>query len=604
VQDAAFDSPVLSFLVANRDSTLGRSHGIDSRHMQRAVLYARVSSDKQRQEQTIESQVAELRRQIEAAGHVLVKEYIDDGYSGAYLDRAALLDLLAASKMDTFDAVYFLCPDRIARATIHQDIIIAELVRHKKRIFISGREHEETAENRFTLQIFGAVSEFERAKITERMMRGKLHRLRKGEFASGGIRAFGYDYRRKTETAPASLAINEPQAAVVRAMFEMYGSGNFGLCAITRSLEQQRIPTCKAARTWNVSNITRTLKNSIYVGVKYANRMTHVRDPSGNGKHTLVERDRDQWIALKVPAIVSQELFDKAQERLRLSAARYKQPRVKYLLSGLLECGECGRAYCSMRLRNKVQRASGVRVFHCAVYKCVTILNANQHDPAQRKRCRNSKVSTHIVEEKVLEMIRDVMFDPQKLGQCIDSRDVAEGRREAQQLTRIAASMNSLDDERRGLIERYVRKEIPPQDYTDASRCLDTRLERLTLAKTELVKRVQAQGLREDAEARIRRFCATARARFEGCADVDAKREFLNDQIETVIFDRGRITIVGSIPIQGNQAKLAFRIEGQIDRASIRLYASQRANEAQRQARLRMVSLQDRSTFASEPATC
>src|ERR1700726_223157 len=145
--------------------TQNRRPIVSSPRTQRAVLYARVSGDGQKQEQTIESQVAELRRQIAGAGQVLVKEYIDDGYSGAYLDRPALLELLAASKTDAFDAVYFLCADRIARAAIHQDIIIAELVKNKTRIFISGKEHEETAENRFTLQVFGAVSEFERAKI-------------------------------------------------------------------------------------------------------------------------------------------------------------------------------------------------------------------------------------------------------------------------------------------------------------------------------------------------------------------------------------------------------------------------------------------------------
>ena len=61
--------------------------------MQRAALYARVSTDAQKQEGTIESQIAELRRQITVAGHVLVKEYIDDGYTGNRMDRPALQEL-------------------------------------------------------------------------------------------------------------------------------------------------------------------------------------------------------------------------------------------------------------------------------------------------------------------------------------------------------------------------------------------------------------------------------------------------------------------------------------------------------------------------------
>jgi site-specific DNA recombinase len=91
--------------------------------MNRAVLYARVSTDRQKELHTIESQQFELKCQIAAAGRTLIKEYIDDGYCGAYLNRPALLELLAAAKTDTFDAVYFLCPDRIAREAIHQEII-------------------------------------------------------------------------------------------------------------------------------------------------------------------------------------------------------------------------------------------------------------------------------------------------------------------------------------------------------------------------------------------------------------------------------------------------------------------------------------------------
>ena len=77
-----------------------------------AALYARVSTDRQREEATSESQLFELKRQIATAGHALVKEYIDDGYSGAYLDRPALEELRGVLKTDTFDAVYFLCADR------------------------------------------------------------------------------------------------------------------------------------------------------------------------------------------------------------------------------------------------------------------------------------------------------------------------------------------------------------------------------------------------------------------------------------------------------------------------------------------------------------
>jgi Resolvase, N terminal domain/Protein of unknown function (DUF3309) len=94
----------------------------------RAVLYARVSTDAQQKEGTIESQVLELKRQITAAGDVLVKEYVDDGYSGTLLDRPALEELRKDVRIPLFDAVYFLDIDRYAPGGIVGLILIILLI--------------------------------------------------------------------------------------------------------------------------------------------------------------------------------------------------------------------------------------------------------------------------------------------------------------------------------------------------------------------------------------------------------------------------------------------------------------------------------------------
>ena len=146
-------------------------------------------------------------------------------------------------KTDLFDAIYFLCADRIAREVAHQTIIVDELLKHGKQIIIDSKDYVRTPENRLTLTMLGAFAEFERAKIMERMTRGRLHRLRMGEMSSTGHRIYGYDYVRKTPTASAALVINEEQAAVVRSIFEMFASGNYGLVNISRFLEGRRIPT-------------------------------------------------------------------------------------------------------------------------------------------------------------------------------------------------------------------------------------------------------------------------------------------------------------------------------------------------------------------------
>src|SRR5258708_1247655 len=140
--------------------------------------------------------VAELKRQIAAASHVRVKEYIDDGVSGPLLDRPALNQLREDAKGDVYDAVYFLDADRIARVVAYQTIIIEELLKCGKQIIIKGQNYADNPENKFTLQMLGVVAEYEHAKIIKRTTRGRLHRLRQGEMTSNGHRIFGYRLER------------------------------------------------------------------------------------------------------------------------------------------------------------------------------------------------------------------------------------------------------------------------------------------------------------------------------------------------------------------------------------------------------------------------
>jgi site-specific DNA recombinase len=181
-----------------------------------------------------------------------------------------------------------------------------------------------------TLQMLGVFSEYERAKIIERTTRGRLHKLRMGEMSSNGHRIYGYTYVKKTPTAPATLAVNEEQAAIVREIFEMFASGSYGLVSISRYLEERRIPTSTGRPQWDRGQIKFMLKNETYTGRRYFNRITAVTDANREGKQVIrgkwVFRDRAEWIPVNVPAIVSRELFDKVQERLALHDKRYCTP--------------------------------------------------------------------------------------------------------------------------------------------------------------------------------------------------------------------------------------------------------------------------------------
>jgi site-specific DNA recombinase len=264
--------------------------------MKRAVLYARVSTDAQQKEGTIESQVLELKRQIAAAGDVLVREYVDNGYSGSLLDRPGLEALRRDVRTPLFDSVYFLDTDRIARDVAYQTIILGELLKYGKQIIIKGRDYVNNPENKFTVTVLGAVAELERAKIIERTTRGRLHRLRMGELSSNGHRIYGYDYVRKTAVTPAALIINQEQAPVVRSIFEMFASGRFGLVTISRSLEERRVPTRLGRPLWQRDQIKAMLRNETYAGTRYFNRITRATESFCEGTEVIhgrwVYRDR------------------------------------------------------------------------------------------------------------------------------------------------------------------------------------------------------------------------------------------------------------------------------------------------------------------------
>jgi hypothetical protein len=333
----------------------------------------------------------------------------------------------------------------------------------------------------------------------------------------------------------------------------------------------------------------------------------HATDANREGRKVIrgqwIFRDRSDWIAVKVPAIVSRELFDKVQEQLREHDARYCQPVTHYLLSGLVQCGVCGSGYSSFRRWQKVVRPSGkVSVYHHAAYRCNRRARENNHDRTQIERCRNSEISTHILEGKVFEMIRETMLDPGKLRGCVENDAAPDDRNTARDLASVARKIGTLDHERRELIDKYAGDQITGDEYGAANRALDEKLERLVRAKAKLAAAARSAHHEDFVDASVRQFCATAKARLQACSDFDANRQFLVAHVERVVYNRYHVSIVGAVPIrtESGETKLPFRIEGKIDIVAIRSNLSRRAALAVMRS---TASVSDTSTAEDQPAS-
>jgi site-specific DNA recombinase len=548
--------------------------------MKRAVLYARVSGDLQAKEGTIESQILALKKQIAAAGCKLVREYCDDGYPGARLDRPALDQLRKDVKTDLFDAIYFLDADRIAREVTIQTIIIEEILKAGKQLIINGKDYIKNPENTFTLQVLGAVAQLERAKIVERVTRGKQLRLAQGQLLGCGVHTFGYDYQRKTPSSPPRMIVNEREAAIVRYVFEAYAAGGIGMDKIAQQLEDSGALTNKGKSLWRRTNLKVILRNETYLGVKYYNKMRVVREyanPIFGIKHSTqkrFDRNREEWIGIEVPAIISRDLFDKVQARREKNRKQYRNPKQVQLLSGLVRCGACGGSVFAYARWERSKRKGPMCVIHRAAYKCNWGFRGRLHSKnSQVDRCRNPEIKAALLEGRVFAMVRDTMRDPAKLRDCMEyfREDVcAAERRIEKELRAVNGRLAAHQEQKRRVIDIYATGELSRDGYIEKNRELDGMIEALRARRRELDENAALLRGTEAIEAGLAQFCQAARRRLAKCDDFPAKRQFLLDYVRKVVILKDKVSFHGGVPIRMEQHgeietnEMPFCIESEI----------------------------------------
>src|SRR3990170_5341147 len=232
-----------------------------------AAIYARVSSDQQAQEQTIESQVAALRERVASDGLTLEDElcFLDDGVSGSTLMRPALERLRDVAYAGGIQKLYVHSPDRLARRYAYQVLLVDELKKYGVEIVFLNRAIGVSPEEDLLLQMQGMFAEYERAKIMERSRRGKRHAARRGSVNVLSAAPYGYRYVSKRDGGgEAAYEIHDEQAAVVKQVFEWVGRDRISIGEVSRRLKAKAIPTGKSS--WDRASIWGMLKNPAYQG--------------------------------------------------------------------------------------------------------------------------------------------------------------------------------------------------------------------------------------------------------------------------------------------------------------------------------------------------
>jgi site-specific DNA recombinase len=285
------------------------------------AAYTRVSTERQAETQTIEQQIERVRAYAQAQGWHLPEEriYKDDGHSGARLDRPALDRLRDAVARGDVDAILITSPDRLARRYAYQVWLLEEFEQAGCSVVFLERPPTGDPQDALVIQIRGAVAEYERAVIADRMRRGRLTALRAGRLLPWSTPPFGYRLDPLRPRDPAGVRIDEGEAEIIRQLFTWYVEDGLTLYAIAQRLVAQRVPTPTGRQFWNPSSVHKILRNQTYAGLAYGNQKQMVpakrrhpligREPKTGGGESCRLRPREEWISVPVPAIVSEERF-------------------------------------------------------------------------------------------------------------------------------------------------------------------------------------------------------------------------------------------------------------------------------------------------------
>jgi site-specific DNA recombinase len=512
-----------------------------------------VSTDLQEKEHTIQSQLEALRKYAQDKGYEVVGEYLDEGYSGATLERPGLDALRDALRSGGLDVVLFHSPDRLARKAIYQGLVLEEMEKAGVKPEFLNYPVDDTPESKMLLGMQGLFAEYERAKITERNRRGKLHWARQGALM-GGYTPYGYRYvpRSRESGKRATLEVDEAQAAVVRDMYRLLLEEGLSCRGIARRLTELGVQTSRGKVRWNPSAVNRMLKQEVYRGIFYYHRAEAV-EPSRHlrqdpyRKHKLTGRKlrpREEWIAVPVPAIVDEATWEATQRPLHQNFVHSPRHNVRhqYLLRGLIRCPRCG-ASCVGTFSH------GRRYYHCS-----------RNDPlatASGNRCGGGWASAEPLEDAVWQAVTGALQQPQLLADEYRRRTAQAGAPDAIESERkqVEIALQRLKAQQDRVTDAYMNEALELPDYKAQMEKLRERRQQTERQMVDLEHRAERQMRGKDALERLESFCETVAGGLGNLA-FEEKQALLRLVVERIAVEGGKVRVEAIIPVDDESAKV------------------------------------------------
>ncbi|MFL6187555.1 MAG: recombinase family protein [Actinomycetes bacterium] len=539
--------------------------------MPTAAIYARVSSARQKDQQTIQSQTAALLQHAATQGLEVPAEWVfeDDGYSGATLVRPALERLRDLVCQVPVEVVLCYAPDRLARRYAYQALLVEEFARAGTEVCFLNGPTGDRPEDALLTQFQGMIAEYEKAQIIERTRRGKAHRAKTGVVNVLSGAPYGYRYVRKSDHAEARYEILEPEATIVRELFCSYTQEGCSIADLARWLTQQQVPTRTGKARWDRSTVWGMLRNPAYAGrAAFAKTARTDRQPRLTRRARLAgqavsrnpvtcDRPPEQWVQIPVPAIVSEETFQLAARRLadnRRFAAR--NTKVPSLLLGLAACERCGYAY----YRTSTRTATRTLYY----YRC---LGSDDYRYEHGRVCANLPVRADYLDQVVWEHVTGLLADPTLVRAELDRRlaelqaanpTTATRTRLEREQTRTATAISRL-------VEAYQEQLLSLEELRSRMPALRARQQSLATQLDALdAQLVDQQAYLKLAET-LDGFLARLRDKAD-TASIPERQRVLRLLVKEVLIGPDRVVVHHRIPVTNPESTPSYLLRGRSHR--------------------------------------
>jgi site-specific DNA recombinase len=515
------------------------------------ALYARVSTTHLHRSQTIEQQLERLKRAVlKQPDWHLAQEHIfsDEGFSGAKLNRPGLDRLRDQAALAAFEVVLITTPDRLARKFVHQAILLEELNQCGCRVEFLDRPMSDDPHDQLLLQIRGAVAEYERNLIAERMRRGRQAKYRSGLLLPWTHIPYGYLVDPERPRDPRGVTLDPVKSEIVKQIFAWYTdpAEPSSLYGVANKLSQLQIPSPTGLARWSVPTIRGILCSTTYIGtarsgqtrtVAATQRQSRVR-PVGRGLSFQPTPTEDQ-ISIRVPAIVTQEIWDLAQQRLDENKrfARRNNHRHDYLLRGLVYCGQCHYG-CSGRNAKPTYR----------YYICRTRYEAKRLG-REKVTCSARYTPADKLDSLVWQDLCDILTNPALITHELRQAQSGEWLPQALQARRqtLQQALNQLERQQARLLDVYLAEVISQDEFERKRQELSQTQNSLSQQLRQLTAQVQKQLDLVAMADGVNAFCQRVRTALAQLSFAQ-RRQLVELLIDSVLVNDGDVEIRYVIP--------------------------------------------------------